>query len=258
MSDSEKQLGMPPKCPLAQHKKCENNLMCGWCDGVSHYKNTSEEAAAKRAQKQEKKAKRTTGIPTYVKGGKEGMDLEKRVAKRWNDGMSTKGPKKKNSNIKLRPSLLEEMEAEATEEPSSREPMIPSLQRQKPKKETIRPRLGTSRTNEARRQPNSGAMWFAKGDILLDHALMEVKERGTKNARGEKTISIPKEWLTKQAEEAFQEGREFWYLAFAYKNDDEVYVIKTLDHEIELMKELRKLTEENALLQEKLKEQESS
>ena len=57
MSDSEKQLGMPPKCPLAQHKKCENNLMCGWCDGVSHYKNTSEEAAAKRAQKQEKKAK---------------------------------------------------------------------------------------------------------------------------------------------------------------------------------------------------------
>ena len=133
-----------------------------------------------------------------------------------------------------------------------------SLQRQKPKKETIRPRLGTSRTNEARRQPNSGAMWFAKGDILLDHALMEVKERGTKNARGEKTISIPKEWLTKQAEEAFQEGREFWYLAFAYKNDDEVYIIKTLDHEIELMKELRKLTEENALLQEKLKEQESS
>ena len=57
---------------------------------------------------------------------------------------------------------------------------------------------------------------------------------------------------------SFPRGREFWYLAFAYKNDDEVYIIKTLDHEIELMKELRKLTEENALLQEKLKEQESS
>jgi hypothetical protein len=107
---------------------------------------------------------------------------------------------------------------------------------------------------EAKRQPNSGAMWFAKGDITFDHALMEVKERGSKNARGEKSISIPKEWLTKQADEAFQERRDYWYLAFAYKNDDGVYLIKPYDHEIEMVKELRRLAQENEQLKKQLEE----
>ena len=95
-------LGEEPKCPLAQYKKCENNLMCHWCDGNSHYKNTQEETVEKFDKKKEaKKAARGNDIPKYTKGKKEGMDLEKRVAKRWNDKMKPTQNKKKPSNIKL-------------------------------------------------------------------------------------------------------------------------------------------------------------
>jgi len=246
-------LGEEPKCPLAQYKKCENNLMCHWCDGNSHYKNTQEETSEKLDKKKEaKKAARGNDIPKYTKGKKEGMDLEKRVAKRWNDKMKPTQNKKKPSNIKLRPSLQEEDFAEPL--PEKKSPSILDSFSSNVPSRPVKKTFGQISTNEAKRQPNSGAMWFAKGDITLDHALMEVKERGTLNGRGEKTISIPKEWLTKQADEAFQEGRDFWYLAFAYKNDEDIYIIKPYDHEIEMVKELRRLQQENDELKNKLEE----
>lgn len=246
-------LGEEPKCPLAQYKKCENNLMCHWCDGNSNYKNSKEEAAQKAEEKKKQKAApRTTDVPKYVKGKKEGMDLEKRVAKRWNEGMNGKKTKQKKSNIKLRPSFEEEAEPEKTTAPETPLLFDTTVPKTPPKLPTSV--FGKGSKNEAKRQPNSGAMWFAKGDITLDHALMEVKERGTLNARGEKTISVPKEWLTKQADEAFQEGRNFWYLAFAYKNDEDIYLIKSYDQEIEMVKELRRLQEENEQLKKKLEE----
>lgn len=221
-----------------------------WVDGIPYERETAEERAIrKETEKQAKrdKNKRVPGeIPKYIKGRKEGMDLENRVTNRWNDGMS--GPKKrKEPNVKKRFSL----EMENTKEEQVSESGIQVSKGFSSKSPSIAPKK-KSVQKEAKRQPNSGAMWYAKGDVLLDHALMEVKERGSKNARGEKTISIPKEWLTKQADEAFQERRDYWYLGFAYKNDDEIYLIKPYDHEIELIKEIRRLAEENEHLKNTL------
>ena len=216
-----------------------------WVDGVPMQRETPEEReariAAQKEAKLEKKRRKPGEIPKYVKGRKEGMNLEKKIAAKWNSSFS--GPeKKKTYNVKQRETFLEE-EPEEQEETVSNMPS--GFSTRTPKR--LVKNQSTAGT-EAKRQPNSGAMWYAKGDIMLDHALMEVKERGTLNARGEKTISIPKEWLTKQADEAFQERRDFWYLAFAYKGDDEVYIIKPYDHEIELVKEIRSLKEENERL----------
>lgn len=220
-----------------------------WVDGVAFERETPEEREARiKAQKEaklEKKRRKPGEIPKYVKGRKEGMNLEKKIAKKWNDSFGGKKEDKKY-NVKQRQSFLDE-EPEKIEEPVSD---IPSTFSAKTPKRLVKHK--STAGQEARRQPNSGAMWYAKGDITLDHALMEVKERGTVNGRGEKTISIPKEWLTKQEDEAFQERRDFWYLAFAYKNDDEVYLIKSYDHEIEMVKELRRLQAENEELKEKL------
>jgi hypothetical protein len=86
---------------------------------------------------------------------------------------------------------------------------------------------------EAKEQPNSGAMWFAQGDVKAEEALMECKERaGTINAKGEKTFSISKEWLDKVAEEACYKP---WILPFRFKNDDEIYVVAKYDFFLELV-----------------------
>ena len=222
-----------------------------WVDGVPYERETSDERKERIAiEKQAKldKNKRIPGeIPKYIKARKEGMDLENRVTQRWNVGMNGQKKKTKESTIKTRPSLDFER-SKNKKEPTSGVQIAKSFSAKAP---DITPRKKMVQ-EEAKRQPNSGAMWYAKGDVLLDHALMEVKERGSKNARGEKTISIPKGWLTKQADEAFQERRDYWYLGFAYKNDDEIYLIKPYDHEIELIKELRRLDVENKMLKETL------
>ena len=108
--------------------------------------------------------------------------------------------------------------------------------------------------DEAQRQFNSGAFWHSKGDIKLEHALMECKERGTTNARGEKQITIPKLWLEKQEKEAFQENRPYWYIPFGYKNDPSIYLVKPYDHEIEMIYEMRQSREEIERLQARVKE----
>ena len=188
--------------------------------------------------KRDKKKRKPGVVPTYHKGGKAGMHLENRVAKKWNDSMGKK--KKKTSNTIKRPSLEFEEPTEEKQEPATYGKTIPETFSSKT---PTNPGslLNTGFSEKAKRQPNSGARWHSKGDITLEHALVEVKERGTVNSRGEKYISVPKEWLTTQEDEAFQEGRPFWYLAFAYKNDDEIYVIKPYDHEIEMVSYIKEL-----------------
>lgn len=188
-----------------------------------------------------------SNIKGYGEHKKQGMAREEQIKDKWNNKFNKKGPKK--YNVKQRPSFDDDDDMEESEKemidffesinvPDSFSTKSPTVFL-KPKEE-----------EEAKRQPNSGAMWYAKGDISLEHALVEVKERGTVNSRGEKTISIPKLWLDKQAEEAFIEGKEFWYLAFAYKGSDDVYVIKPYDDEIEMVAYIRKLQQENELLKE--------
>lgn len=221
-----------------------------WVNGEPVERLTPEERERRKKEYKQKKLdkkKRVPGeIPHYIKGKKEGMDLEKRVAKKWN----TYGEKKEKSyNVKKRLDVSELL-GEDEEESSSADhfPSINPAHFGPPKRSS----MSTGFSSKAKRQPNSGALWHAKGDITLEHALMEVKERGTKNSRGEKQITIPKEWLTKQADEAFQERRHYWYIAFAYKGDEEIYLIKPYDHEIELVSRIDELEKEISHLKRQL------
>lgn len=203
------------KCSEEMHRRCIKNALCHLCDGVRLFKDPVAERKEKEKAKQEREqAKRNELLRTHQKEKKEGMGFEKRVAKQW------------NSNVK-------------------------SGSKQKPAK-TSHPRLYVEPV-EAKRQPNSGAMWHSKGDIKLSHALMECKERGTTNARGEKQITIPKEWLDKMEKEAFQESREYWYLPFGYKGSDDIYLVKPFDHEMQIINELRAAREEIERLEGLLK-----
>lgn len=252
------------KCKPEMHNKCENSAICHLCDGIRLYKNTQEEKQAKlKVREQNKKDKKNHLLRSYDKEKKQGMGFEKRVANAWN------GNKKKKNNItKPRLGLSDQGSTDAsnvTPRPKA-SPSVTGLNLSQkkssspsstsvPKHLSAYSRTGSSgRENEARRQTNSGAMWHSKGDIRVEHALMECKERGTVNGRGEKTITIPKEWLEKQEKEAFQEGKPFWYLPFGYKNSDEIYLIKDFNHEVEMIHEIRNLEEENARLRKLLEE----
>ena len=235
------------KCSYETHMKCENSAICHLCDGVSLYKNTGEERQAKREEAEARKeAEKNAPLRTHKREKKEGMGFEKDVAKKWNNYMNRstqtsaspmiKTSQKKTKVQKPRISLDDIMEKDSNEEQQQIveerfTPPITGLGKIKPI--TSKPR------QEAKRQVNSGAMWHSKGDIKLDHALMECKERGTVNARGQKSISIPKDWIEKQVKESLQEQRPYWYIPFRYKGDEEIYLVKSYDHEMELIYELR-------------------
>lgn len=261
------------KCSDETHKKCENSALCHLCDGVKLYKNTSEEQAAKRQAKAERKeAEKNAIVKTHKKEKKEGMAFEKEVVRQWNSYMN-KGKKKDDEPIlkvgnkkqkhgKPRINLgaiMDESSNEVQEEQVERSYMPGKGLFSKPAPVTLPPRPEKSKPTyerkEARRQANSGAMWHSKGDIVLDHALLECKERGTVSARGVKQITIPKDWLIKQEKEAFQEQKPYWYLPFHYKGDDKIYLVKPFEHEMEIIFQLRQarerieeLEKENALL----------
>lgn len=239
------------KCTTEQHNKCENSSICCLCDSTSLYKNTREEQAKKlEAREQRKQDEKNTAFRTHKAERKEGMAFEKAVQNKWNAAFNlntdNSGPVFKQSGKKTK---IQKPRIGVEEEPKMQEPVI---------KQTPAPSITLSGLSaapikkrpvmDAKRQVNSGAMWHSKGDIITQDYLMECKERGTVNARGEKTISIPKDWLEKQAKEAFQEQRSYWLLPFRYKNDEEIYVVKPLDHEIELYQEIRRLREENEAL----------
>lgn len=240
------------KCNEEVHNRCENSAICHLCDGEALYKNTSEDKKRKREQREaNKEAEKSALLKVHKKEKKEGMGFEKRVAKQWNDRFSG-GTKKKVAKPRL------DMMAEDEPQTLSRPTMDYGGVKPPPTtKRPPRPPAQRAPKQEAQRQFNSGAFWHSKGDIKLEHALLECKERGTTNARGEKQIAIPKAWLEKQAKEAFQEQRDYWYLPFGYKGDDEVYLIKPFDHEIELIHDLRKAREEIEQLHARLAELEA-
>ena len=222
------------------------------------YEKMTEEAEIEKANRKAMPKKKDPLDFTRKRRAKEGMNLEKKIQKQWNSKMNTK-KKKPTSNPRLNiADLLDEEEVEIEEKDTSTPSLVvPDIIISRKPKTKVKKTYGESKQDEAQRQLNSGALWFAKGDIKLEHALMEVKERGTMNGRGEKQITIPREWLIKQADEAFLEGKPFWYLPFAYKNDEAVYLIKPYDHELEMVQDLRRLEEENIKLKEIIKESES-
>lgn len=73
----------------------------------------------------------------------------------------------------------------------------------------------------AKRQSNSGATAFAKGDVKTDNILLECKTC----IRDKKSFAIKKEWLEKNKEEAFAMGRDYGVLAFNFGPGQKNYYI---------------------------------
>jgi hypothetical protein len=79
---------------------------------------------------------------------------------------------------------------------------------------------------EAKRQIQSGAQWFATGDIADRLVHIECKERkgNELESQGTKSFTISKDWLDKAKEEAYNSGKPT-FLPFRFKGDDEVYLV---------------------------------
>lgn len=97
---------------------------------------------------------------------------------------------------------------------------------------------------EARRQVRSGAIWFMPGDVADTIILAECKERSQTTASGEKSITIPKSWLTKVEEEARMDGK-YPTFAFRYKNDDQIYSINKFEVLEDMVLEIKFLRVDN-------------
>ena len=104
---------------------------------------------------------------------------------------------------------------------------------------------------EANRQVRSGAIWFMPGDVDDPIILAECKERSTITAKGEKSITIPKSWLTKIKSEAELAGK-YPCFAFRYKNDDDVYMINNFDVLCDMITEIKFLRIDNTNLKVEL------
>lgn len=73
-----------------------------------------------------------------------------------------------------------------------------------------------------RRQSNSGATSFNKGDVIGENILLECKTV----MKEQKTFTIQKEWLEKNKEEAYQMRKRYSALAFNFgDNKTNYYVI---------------------------------
>lgn len=69
---------------------------------------------------------------------------------------------------------------------------------------------------------NSGATAFNKGDVVTDDWLIECKTT-TKDALA--SFSIKREWLMKNAEEAFAMGKDYNALCFDFGNGSKRYYV---------------------------------
>lgn len=75
--------------------------------------------------------------------------------------------------------------------------------------------------------PNSGAIMFGAGDVVLDDWLIEAKTKTSQS----NSMTIHKEWLEKNAEEAFAMGKEHSALIFDFGDIHypQEYVVITLE-----------------------------
>lgn len=74
---------------------------------------------------------------------------------------------------------------------------------------------------EGQRVKNSGATMFAPGDVTLDQFLIECKTKVTSS----ESMSIKKEWLQKNEEEALFTGKPYSALAFNFGPNEKNYYI---------------------------------
>lgn len=75
-----------------------------------------------------------------------------------------------------------------------------------------------------KRQIASGAMWFAKGDILSSFFLIEAKTK----VKPSKQFTIKKEWLEKIYSQALEVGK-IPVLAISFGDNEDYYVLRSKD-----------------------------
>lgn len=83
-----------------------------------------------------------------------------------------------------------------------------------------------------KRTINSGGTKFGGGDVITKELFIEAKTTMVDR----QSFSIKKEWLEKANEQAFEQGKNFWTLAFRFSPDGRDYYIvdkKSLDLLIE-------------------------
>ena len=68
---------------------------------------------------------------------------------------------------------------------------------------------------------NSGATKFSKGDAVSERILVECKTC----TKPKQSFAIKKEWLEKNAEEAFAMNKQYSALAFNYGEDEDNYYV---------------------------------
>ena len=98
----------------------------------------------------------------------------------------------------------------------------------------------------AYRQFQSGAQWFAQGDVADPLVFIECKERtgNISEAKGTKSFTIQKEWLDKSNDEAQSSGKPV-LLPFRFKDDEAIYVVTQWDPICELITTLKSSMIEN-------------
>ena len=69
--------------------------------------------------------------------------------------------------------------------------------------------------------PASGASRFAGGDVLTDRFLVECKTV----TKLQTSFSVKKEWLDKAKEQAFEQGKSDYALAFRFEPNGKDYVV---------------------------------
>jgi hypothetical protein len=78
-----------------------------------------------------------------------------------------------------------------------------------------------AKTTNSKKQKNSGASMFCKGDLKSEKFLIECKTK----AKSSESISIKKEWIDKIKQEMFAMNREYWSVAFSFGNNKNYYII---------------------------------
>lgn len=78
-----------------------------------------------------------------------------------------------------------------------------------------------AKTLHGKRQPNSGATPFRKGDVVTSDWLIECKTK-TKDCN---SFTVKKDWLKKNEEEAFAMGKQHSALAFDFGDGERYYIV---------------------------------
>jgi hypothetical protein len=70
-------------------------------------------------------------------------------------------------------------------------------------------------------QSNSGGTRFGGGDVLTNKFFIEAKTP----TKEQSSFSIKREWISKMCEQAFEQGKPHYALAFRFDPEDEDYFV---------------------------------